>query len=325
MAELRAEWVSPPGVDEVQVRALASAISHGTEMLVYRGHIPADMPLDLPTLAGSYAFPIKYGYAIVGRVVAVGPGVTAWAVGELVFALHPHQAVFNAPTHLLARLPPDLDPELGVFCANVETALNIAHDTPIRLGETAVVFGQGVVGALAAQTLRLAGAGRVFTVDPLPARRELALRLGADAAFAPGDDLPARVRAANNGRLADVALEVSGSPLALQTAIECVMDEGTVVVASWYGTKPVTLELGGRFHRGRLTLRSSQVGRLNPALGPRWDYARRLETAAAMLPRLRLHELITHRFPLANAPLAYDLVDKRPGECGQVVLVYDEP
>lgn len=322
VAELRTEWVPPPAAGEVQVSALASAISHGTEMLVYRGHIPPDMPLDLPTLAGSFAFPIKYGYAIVGRIAALGSDVDSWAIGDLVFALHPHQGVFNVPVNLLCRLPHNLDPELGVFCANVETALNIAHDTPIRLGETVVVFGQGVVGTLAAQTLRQTGARRVLVVDPLRARRELALRLGADAAFAPGNDLPAQIRAVNNGRLADVALEVSGSPAALGGAIECVMDEGTVVVASWYGTKPVTLELGGRFHRGRLTIRSSQVGRLNPALGPRWNYARRLETAAAMLPHLHLDALVTHRFPLAEAALAYTLVDERPNECGQVLLVY---
>ncbi|MBC8162890.1 MAG: zinc-binding alcohol dehydrogenase, partial [Roseiflexaceae bacterium] len=262
-------------------------------------------------------------YAIVGRVVQCGAGVATYAAGDLVFALHPHQALFNAPVGLLIRLPTDLDPLLGVFCANLETALNIAHDTPLHLGETAVVFGQGVVGALAAQTLRLAGAGRVLVVDPLPARRARALQLGADAAFAPGDDLPAQIRNANGGRLADVALEVSGAPAALQDAIESVLDEGTIVLASWYGSKPTTLQLGGRFHRGRLTLRSSQVGRLNPALGPRWDYQRRLETVAALLPRLQLRELLTHRFPIAEAAAAYQLVDQRPGECGQVILTYE--
>jgi len=130
------------------------------------------------------------------------------------------------------------------------------------------------------------------------------------------------VRALTGGRGVDVVIEASGNGAALQTAIDAVADEGTVVVASWYGTKPVTLTLGGHFHRGRVRLRSSQVGRLNPELTPRWDYARRLETVVDLLPRLRLAELISHRFSFDDAPEAYRLVDERPGEVAQVALVY---
>ncbi len=99
-----------------------------------------------------------------------------------------------------------------------------------------------------------------------------------------------------------MAVEVSGSGAALQAAVDAVAAEGTVVVASWYGTKPVTLALGGHFHRGRVRLRSSQVGRLTPELCARWDRARRTETVLGLLPRLRLEELISHRIPFEEAP-----------------------
>jgi threonine dehydrogenase-like Zn-dependent dehydrogenase len=122
-----------------------------------------------------------------------------------------------------------------------------------------------------------------------------------------------------------VAVEVSGAPAALQDAIEGVMDEGTVVVASWYGRKPVRLDLGGHFHRGRVTLRGSQVGRLSPGLGPRWDHARRSQAVAALLPRLRLAELVSQRMPLARAAEAYALVDAGGEGVVQVVLEYNEP
>src|SRR5438876_8225648 len=89
--ELRPEALHPPGPDEIRVRAITSAISHGTEMLVYRGQVPASLPLDLPTLRGSFAFPIKYGYASTGSVVEAGPAVTSVREGDLVFVLHPHQ------------------------------------------------------------------------------------------------------------------------------------------------------------------------------------------------------------------------------------------
>jgi threonine dehydrogenase-like Zn-dependent dehydrogenase len=102
-----------------------------------------------------------------------------------------------------------------------------------------------------------------------------------------------------------------------------VATEGTVVVASWYGTKPVTLALGGRFHRGRVRLRSSQVGRLNPELTPRWDRNRRMRTVLGLLGRLDLGELISHRIPFEKAPEAYGLLDERPGEALQVVFTYE--
>jgi 2-desacetyl-2-hydroxyethyl bacteriochlorophyllide A dehydrogenase len=319
--ELRSEAVPLPGPGQLRVAALASAVSHGSELLVYRGEVDPALPLDLPTLAGSFNFPIKYGYASVGRVLDLGPDVSHLAAGDYVFVLHPHQSCYLVPANLAARLPEGLAPELGVFWANVETALNIAHDAAPRLGETVVVLGQGVVGLLTSQILRMAGA-RVIAVEPDPGRRALALHCGAWAALAPGPNLGEELRALNDGRLADLAVELSGAPAALQSALELVLDEGTVVVASWYGRKPVALDLGARFHRGRLTLRSSQVGRLAPATWPRWDHARRTATVSTLLPQLRLAELISRRLPLAQAAEAYRLLDTGAPGVLQVVLEY---
>src|SRR4028119_35762 len=88
-AEFRLESAPPPGAGEVRVRAVASALSQGTEMLVYRGEVPADLPLDLPTLAGSFGFPIKYGYATVGRVLDTGASVEDLVPGALASVHHP--------------------------------------------------------------------------------------------------------------------------------------------------------------------------------------------------------------------------------------------
>src|SRR5215213_5830862 len=142
VAEFRSERVRPAAPGEVRVRTISSALSQGTEMLVYRGEVPTDMPLDLPTLAGSFSFPIKYGYAAVGRVLDVGADVEDLLPGDQVFAHHPHQNVFVVPAQMLVRLPDGLDPLLGLFIANLETAVNIVHDARLRFGETALVFGQ---------------------------------------------------------------------------------------------------------------------------------------------------------------------------------------
>jgi 2-desacetyl-2-hydroxyethyl bacteriochlorophyllide A dehydrogenase len=322
-AELREETVPPPGPGEVRVETLASAVSAGTEMLVYRGEVPEDLPLDLPTLEGSYAFPIKYGYAASGFILDTGPGVEHLSPGDPVFVHHPHQEVFVVSSTMPIRLPEGLDPMLGVFAANLETALNVVHDTPLRLGETALVLGGGVVGLLVVRLLKLAGAGRTIVVDPLERRRKLALFAGADEAFGP-EEANERIPRVTGGRGADVAVEVSGSGAALQAAIEAVAIEGTVVVASWYGTKSVRLDLGGHFHRGRVRLRSSQVGRLNPELGPRWNRGRRTETVLGLLNRLDLVDLISHRLAFDRAPEAYPLLDRRSDEAVQVVFTYEE-
>ena len=155
--ELRDEPLPDLGPDEVRIQAVASAISQGTELLVYRGQVPPDLGLDLPTLRGSFHFPIKYGYASVGRVVEVGPAVETLGVGDLAFVLHPHQTEYVVPAALAVRLPSDLDPELGVFTANLETAINVLLDAHPRLGERLLIFGQGTVGLLVTQLARRAG------------------------------------------------------------------------------------------------------------------------------------------------------------------------
>jgi 2-desacetyl-2-hydroxyethyl bacteriochlorophyllide A dehydrogenase len=312
--ELRDEELGALAPDHVRVRAVASAISHGTEMLVFRGQIPAGLELDLPTLKGSFGFPIKYGYAAVGEVIQVGSGVTKRQVGETVFALHPHQTEFDLPETLAIALPRNVDPLQGVFLANLETAINVVLDAAPRLGERVILFGQGVVGLLVTQLLKNCGISELLVVDPLEHRRKLAVRLGADAALETGEAI---IR-----RDFDVAIEASGSPAALDQALASVAFGATVVVSSWYGTKPVQVQLGGPFHRRRLRIVSSQVGNIEAALQPRWSRERRMALACELIGELQLEPLISHCLPFERAADAYRLVDEHPEETVQVILTY---
>lgn len=324
--EIRPEPLPPVGPGEILVRAERSAISAGTEMLVYRGQVPPDTTLDLPTLAGSFSFPIKYGYASVGTVLAAGADVTDVRVGTRVFCLHPHQTEYVVARALAWPLPDTLPPERGVLAANMETALNVLLDAPVRVGERVAVLGQGIVGLLIGLLVRRNGAGRVAVVDLFARRRALAERLGADAALDPAGLTPPQLAEALSDALGgrpDLVFEASGSPAALQGAIEAVADEGTVTVCSWYGAKPVPLQLGGRFHRGRIRLRSTQVGRIPPELNGRWDYVRRRAVVLQLLASLPVDEMVTHRYAFEEAEAAYQLVAARPEETVQVVLTYD--
>ncbi|MEK6322464.1 MAG: zinc-binding alcohol dehydrogenase [Acidobacteriota bacterium] len=323
--ELRASSVRPPGPGEVRIQTLVSGISHGSEMMVYRGEVPPELSLDstLPTLQGTFSFPVKYGYASVGRVVDVGSGISELAEEDLVFAFNPHETCYTIPATVVIRLPPELGPRIGIFAANVETALNALLDAAPRLGERVVVIGQGVVGLLITQLTRRAGASLVVTSDLYEKRRRLSLSAGADLALDPSaESLAERVAAITGGTGADVVIEASGQPHALDDAVKVAAAEGRVVVVSWYGTKRADLALGTDFHRKRLTLKSSQVSNLDPSLTPRWTILRRREMAVKYLSELLLDELISHVLPFDRAAEAYHLIDEQPGEVLQVVLDY---
>jgi 2-desacetyl-2-hydroxyethyl bacteriochlorophyllide A dehydrogenase len=318
--QIQSESLVPLRDDEVAISTHYSAISHGTEMLVYRGHVPSGMTLDLPTLEGSFAFPIKYGYAVVGRVQAVGGDVTDVAAGDMVFALHPHQTYCHVHHSLVKKIPPAVPVKAAVLAANMETAINIVHDTRPALGDIVVVIGLGVVGLLVAWLLARQ-AVRVIAVDPVAHRRECAQQLGIIKVVHP-DDAIEFVNAITDGRGADGVIEISGNPQALPLALAMVGQEGIVVVGSWYGNKPVTLDLGSRFHRGRVRMRSSQVGQLSPDLAPRWNYQRRMSVVWRMLAQFPHQFVITHEYRFENAAVAYETIDRGELSMVQAVLQY---
>lgn len=300
--EVRDEPMPVPGPGEVLVRTEVSAISAGTELLVYRGQAPEDLPADaaIPGLEAALRFPLKYGYSTVGRVVATG---------QRVFAFHPHESHFVARPEDLVPLPEDLDPEAAVFLPNVETAVNLAHDGRPRVGERVAVFGQGVVGLLTVALLARFPLERLVAVDPLAERRGLARQLGAETE-------------AGDLRGFDLTYEVSGRPETLDDAIAATGFSGRIVIGSWYGTKRAPIDLGGAFHRSRIRILSSQVSTLDPELTGAWTKARRLATALDLLPSLGPQRLVTHRFPVERAAEAYALLDEKPREALQVVLTY---
>ena len=322
VAEIRAEAPQPVGPADVRVHTVVSGLSAGSELLVYRGLAPSDLPKDLPSVAGDFGLPIKFGYASVGTVVEAGADVAGLEVDDLVFAHHPHQTEYVVPSDFPVRLPKDVPVERGVFAANLETAATVVLDANPRLDEAVLVVGQGIVGLLVTMLLKRVGARPVIAVDLHPGRRDAAVRAGADRALALGDGLVTEALELTGGRGVDVAVEASGSPAAIQSCIDVMAFGGTVVVGSWYGTREVRLALGGAFHRRRLRLVSSQVSTLDPSLSPRWTRERRTDLVRALLAELPLEDLISHRFPFSDAPSAYELLDARPEECLQVVLDY---
>ncbi len=288
-AELRPEPLPAPTDGQVRVRSLHSAISRGTETLVFRGEVPASEweRMRAPFQAGSFPAPVKYGYSSVG-VVEQGP---ADLLGQPVFCLFPHQTHYVVPVDAVHPLPPGVPPARAVLAANLETAVNALWDAAPRVGDRIAVVGGGVVGLLVAWlAARLPGC-QVQVVDTEPARRAVAAHLGADFA------LPQDAR-----EDADLVVHASGRPEGLATALRLAGFEATVLELSWYGDQPVSVPLGGAFHSRRLTLKSSQVGQVAAAQRSRWTYRRRLGLALSLLADAAPDALITDTAPFAALP-----------------------
>jgi NADPH:quinone reductase-like Zn-dependent oxidoreductase len=288
-AEIRREPVPAPGPGEVRVRALCGAISRGTERLVLAGRVPPSEYARMrgPNMGGAFPFPVKYGYATVGRVEEGPDGL----VGRTVFALHPHQTRFVLPADAVTPVPDGVPARRAVLAANMETALNAVWDAaPGPAGRIAVV-GAGVVGVLVAwQCARISGT-QVTLVDVLPSRAALAQRLGV------GFALPAAAPTD-----CDLVFHASASAAGLATALNLAGDEATVIELSWHGAGDVPVPLGGAFHSRRLRLVSSQVGKVAPSHRAEWTSARRLAAALALLADPALDALLAPAVAFADLP-----------------------
>jgi 2-desacetyl-2-hydroxyethyl bacteriochlorophyllide A dehydrogenase len=327
--EYREQELGEPGPDEILVRTLCSAISAGTEMLVYRGQLPQDQALDsnIDSLENqSTAYPLQYGYANVGRVEAAGHKVDKGMVGSHVFALQPHATHYISKARAVVKLPGTMDPEAAVFLANMETAVNLVLDAKPALGDNVVILGQGVVGLLVAAILSRFPLSSSYALDLFPLRRDAALQLGIVNTIDPdiANDMASMTSALHHtpGHGADLVLELSGAPDALNLALNLCAYTGRIVVGSWYGSKPVTLDLGGRFHRERIEIISSQVSSISPELTGRWNRERRFATALELIESIKPQQLITHRMEFTSAQEAYKLLDKSPETILQAVLTY---
>ncbi len=215
-----------------------------------------------PLMGGTFPFPVKYGYSLVGER----------GDGRRVFVLHPHQDRLVAPDSMCVPVPDAVPTHRATLAANMETALNVCWDAVPLAGERVLVIGAGVVGLLAASLLARVPATAVTVVDINPAREALAERLG--CAFALPDAAPADQ---------ELIVHASASEAGLRLALDRAAFEGRIIEASWYGDLAPSLPLGEAFHSRRLRVIASQVGAVAPGMRGRRTHAERLATAFALL------------------------------------------
>ncbi|ETX06113.1 zinc-dependent alcohol dehydrogenase [Candidatus Entotheonella palauensis] len=284
-----------------EIRTQFSALSPGTERLVYTARVPPELAghMRCPYMGGAFTFPVKYGYSLVGTVSA---GPADW-LGRTVHVLHPHQDQCVVRCEDAYAFPPDVPPGRATLASNLETAVNVLWDAQVALGERVLVVGFGIVGSLVARLLSLIPGVQLEVVDAAPAKQRLAEDMGFCSPRA--EDLEPSF---------DLAIHASASSEGLQVALDHVGFEGRVVELSWYGTRPVTVQLGGTFHNQRKRIISSQVSTIAPAQRPRWDNQRRKALVFDLLRRPEFDAHITHTVAFEDLPQVFQRLAHPPTE-----------
>ena len=287
----------PPGAGEVLVRTEWASGKHGTTTAlfandVFRGQrFDEAMRLFVPddTMSAPADFG-AVGTTGVGRVVAVGPDVARWHVGERVFG-----RMDMRETNLVAadKLWPlaGIEPQLALCLEPAYVSFHAIRESGLRYGDCVAIIGLGALGLLAVAMAGAAGAERIFAVDPLPARRRLALDYGADAAFDPTQaDAALLVHGANGGAGVDVAIELSGTTAGLREAIRSCRVAGTVCSAGFYQDDAQGIWLGREWHHNRLTMVVPHgCGWGHPPRDfPRWDAGRAHDAIVSLMRQGRL-------------------------------------
>ena len=336
--ELREEVLPVLTANEVLVETACSAISAGTEMLVYRGQFP-HLVDSHDNLSSRLNYPTTYGYACVGYIKETGKQVDKTLLGKLVFGFAPHTSAFVCDPSSLIFPPESFPAEACCFLPNMETAVNLVQDGAPILGERVLVLGQGVVGLLVTSLLKEFPLETIVTSDCYAIRRKASLEIGANYSFDPDaiheqdknfqtntlDNIASlHIHQSAYTQRFDLAFELSGSPFALNDAIAMTTFSGRIVIGSWYGNKKTPIDLGSTFHRSRIKMISSQVSTIAPELSGRWDKSRRFGVAWDALKRIQPQKWITNRLPIEDAHKAYQLLDENPQETIQVIFNYQD-
>jgi threonine dehydrogenase-like Zn-dependent dehydrogenase len=276
-SKLVVEKITEFGEANVLVNAKYSLVSRGTETLVKNGLVPEALKENMRVnyMGGSFNFPIKYGYSMVGEMEN----------GRAVHLMHPHQSKFFAKETDLYFLPKDLPLNRATLLSNLETTLNAVWDAQLKGTEKIAIVGFGGIAALLALTLRLYAGVEPSIKEINPIKQNKALELGFPLA---------------EGHF-DVIFNTSASNSGLQYAIDNCSKEGKVVELSWFGNKALTVNLGGNFHYNRLQIISSQVSTVSP-FAPVQGYKARKDEACKLLANPIFDALLSQEIPFANSP-----------------------
>ena len=302
------------GDEQVLVKTRCSLISPGTERAA------------LLRLWDDAEFRANPGYALAGDVIAAGRKVRDLAVGDRVIALagHASLSVMPADPWVALKIPPEVSYETATFVVLASVALHAVRRSQLTLGETYVIIGAGIIGLIATQLARWNGARQVIVLDLAENRLELARRYGAGLTINPAvEDAAARILAATGGKGATAILEATGNSKVIPEAFKMAAHGGRIVLTGAL-EEPVAINFHREFIRRELSLLAAFQPFCPTADNIYWHWTqqanRQLLLELMACGKLRVGELLTHRFPANEAPVVYERIKRGDVEMLGVLL-----
>jgi 2-desacetyl-2-hydroxyethyl bacteriochlorophyllide A dehydrogenase len=296
--------VGPPGGGQVLCRTESSLISTGTETLCLRGERDPDT-----NWSEFIRFPFDPGYSAVGRVIAVGPDVDGFAVGDRVSALVSHRQYFTLDCEQATLIPPDITSEDAAWTTLAcVTQLGIRR-AALQLGEAVGVIGLGILGQLVVQYLALSGARQIVAIDLSTQRLELARRHGAtDSVLLDAAAAREHVQAITSGKMLDVVFDVTGHPAVLAPATRLLRKLGRVILLG-DTTTPARQHLGPRVVADSISIMGihGSMYPAEPSAYHPWTFQAMAELFFTYLAqgRMAVADLVTLRCDPRMAPSVY--------------------
>ena len=313
-AEVESFELPALGPDQVHVRVSHSLLSTGTEGIVYARLFDAGTHWD-----GWVEYPFFPGYAVVGRIVAVGAQVRDRGVGQVVAVRRGHASDVVAPAAETYPVPDGVDVEQATWFAMAKIASHGALRAAAGIGQSVAIVGAGPIGQMATRWLAAGGVETLIVVDPVAARLAMARAGGATAVVAkPADQAKADVWAATpDGQGPDAVIEVTGHPAVFAPTLALPRRLGRVVLLGDTG-RPAEQRLSYDVVIRGLTI----VGAHDGHNDDHWNNARAVRAFFALVAagRFPLDGLVTHRFAGADAAKAYALADTQRSQTMGIVL-----
>lgn len=250
-AELLTTETAEPGADQVMVKTMFSTISCGTERANITGNA------NVSCAAGpAVTFPRYSGYSSSGIVVKKGENVTEFEIGDrVVVSWGAHKTYNTAKTANVSKIESNKISLEEAALMHIGTfPMAAIRKTRLEVGESALIMGLGILGLMAVQLAKAAGAVPVIAVDPVKERRDIALSLGADYAFDPTEaDFAEKVKKVTKGG-ANIAIEVTGLGIGLNQALDCMARYGRVALLGCTRDSDFTVDYYRKVHGPGITM-----------------------------------------------------------------------
>ena len=336
--------IPKPGPGELLVKTELSGVSSGTEMMLYRGTFPN---FKLKKWAQWQDFPVCPGYELVGEVVEIGQDAASgkdlkqmdslgpkssvmltttadFKVGDRVICFGEHGEYAISPAVLAAKVPENITSAEATLGVLATTAMHCVRRAEVSYGDSVAVIGVGVLGFLAVQHLKNAGARHIIVMDLDDSRLEIARKCGADLLINPDKTNPQDAIMKIFGILPDIVIEASGFKGTEQLALDIVRDRGRVVILGWH-TQDMNFMFGD-FYFKEAELRATRA--VGPEAGLPYAYVRygsdqSLKWSMDLFEKgiLSGKYFEPTRFSFKDIGKVYELIDKRDKAIGlQVIL-----